>query len=54
MRKKPRIIGEAVPTAKRKRKDDVFPAKNEREMVENRKAERPNPEITSPVVMPLI
>jgi len=48
-RKKPRIIGSAVPIANRSRKDDVSPAKNTWEMVENRKADRPRPEITSPL-----
>ena len=48
-RRKPRIIGSAVPIASRSRKDDVLPAKNAWEMVENKKADRPKPEITSPL-----
>lgn len=48
-RKKPRIIGSDVPIANRSRKDDVSPAKNAWEMVENKKADRPKPEITSPL-----
>jgi hypothetical protein len=48
-RKKPRIIGSAVPIANSSRKDDVSPAKNAWEMVENKKADRPRPEITSPL-----
>lgn len=54
MKKKPSIMGRAVPTAKSRRKDDVFPAKKEREIDEKRNAERPKPEMTSPVVIPLL
>jgi hypothetical protein len=53
MRKNPMIIGSEVPTARRSRKEEVFPAKSEREMEEKRNAESPKPEITSPVVIPL-
>ena len=51
MRKNPIIMGTAVPTERRSRKDDVFPAKKRRESVENRKAERPKPEMTRPVAV---
>lgn len=52
-RNKPRIMGAAVPTARIKRNADVFPAKNERDIVEKRNAERPKPDMTIPVVIPL-
>jgi len=48
MRKNPIIIGTAVPIARRRRNEDVFPAKKRRERVENRKAERPKPDTTIP------
>ena len=51
MKKNPIIMGMAVPIARRRRNEDVFPAKNERESVENRKAERPKPDITRPAAV---
>ena len=51
MRKNPTIIGMAVPIASKRRNEDVFPAKNKRESVENRKAERPKPDMTRPTAV---
>lgn len=50
-RKSPNSMGTDVPTASRSRNEDVFPAKAMFDTVENRKAERPKPEITIPVVV---
>ena len=44
-------IGMAVPIERRSRNDDVFPGKKRRERVENRKAERPKPDMTIPVTV---
>jgi len=44
------IIGNDVPRAKTTKKSDVFPAKNHREMVEKKNADKPKPDITRPVV----
>ena len=51
-RKKPRTIGSDVPNARRRRKDEVLPAYAMCDNVENRKAERPNPDNTTPVADP--
>jgi hypothetical protein len=44
------IIGMDVPSAKTRKKDDVSPGKNRCAMLEKKKAERPKPEMTRPVV----
>ena len=51
-KKKPRTMGIAVPNARRRRNDKVSPANARRDMEGKRKAERPEPEITIPVVVP--
>ena len=48
MKKKPRIMGSAVPTASMSRKSDVLPGKSVCAIVEKRNAERPKPEMTIP------
>ena len=44
------IIGMDVPRAKTRKKDDVSPGKNRCAMLEKKKADRPKPEMTRPVV----
>ena len=51
MKKNPMIMGTAVPNEIRSRNEDTFPGKKTRERVENRKAERPKPDMTIPVVV---
>jgi len=48
MRKNPIFMGMAMPIEKRSGNEDVFPAKNKRKRVENKKAERPKPDMTIP------
>lgn len=50
-RKSPSNMGTAVPTASKSKNEDVFPANAMLDIVENRNAERPKPEITIPVVV---
>lgn len=50
-KKKPSIMGSDVPTARTSRNSDVFPGNMTCAMVENRKAESPKPDMTSPVVV---
>jgi hypothetical protein len=49
MNSHPKIIGSEVPIAKTRRKSEVFPGKTECAMVENRKADSPKPDNTSPI-----
>ena len=51
MRKNPIIMGMVVPTERRRRNEDVFPGKNQRERFEKRKAERPKPDMTRPAAV---
>ena len=51
IRKNPMTMGMVVPIERRRRNEDVFPAKNKRERVENRKAERPKPDTTRPAAV---
>jgi hypothetical protein len=50
MKKKPTIIGIDVPRARSRRKEDVSPGKKTCVTVEKKKADRPKPDMTSPVV----
>jgi len=45
-------MGNAVPTARRRRNEEVLPANAMCDMVEKRKAERPKPDMTIPVAEP--
>lgn len=45
----PKIIGSEVPIANTRRKSEVFPGKTECAIVENKKADNPNPDNTNPV-----
>ena len=49
----PKIIGSAVPIANTRRKSEVFPGKNACAIVENKKADSPKPDNTSPVKLVL-
>ena len=49
----PKIIGSEVPTAKTRRKSEVFPGKTECAIVENKKADSPKPDNTNPVKLVL-
>jgi len=52
-RKKPKVIGSAVPYARSRRNDDVSSARNAiRDIVEKMNAESPNPDTTTPVASP--
>lgn len=53
MKKNPRIMGNAVPKERSKRNADVSPANAKWAIVENRNADRPNPDNTIPVVVAL-
>jgi hypothetical protein len=53
MNSHPKIIGSEVPIAKTRRKSEVFPGKTECAIVENRKADNPKPDNTSPVKLVL-
>jgi hypothetical protein len=50
-RKKPSIIGNDVPSARTRRKDEVLPANKACDNVEKKNAERPKPDNTKPVVV---
>ena len=50
-RKKPRTIGSEVPIASTSKNSEVFPGKMTCAIEENRNAERPNPEMTMPLVV---
>ena len=50
-RKKPGMKGREVPMARISRNDEVSPGKTACAIVENRKADSPNPDITNPVVV---
>ena len=50
MKKKPNIMGKEDPNARSKKNDDSLPVKNKWKIVENKKADSPKPDITSPVV----
>ncbi len=43
--------GREVPTARMSKNEDVSPGKTAWAIVENKKADRPNPDITNPVVV---
>jgi hypothetical protein len=45
-------MGNAVPNARSRKNDEVFPANAIWDMEEKRKAERPNPDMTIPVADP--
>ena len=45
------IMGTAVPSERRSRNEDMFPAKKRPESDENRKAERTKPDMTIPVAV---
>jgi hypothetical protein len=51
-RKKPMTMGSAVPNARRRRSEEVSPANATRDVAEKTNAERPYPDITSPVAVP--
>ena len=53
MNSHPKIIGSEVPTARTRRKSEVFPGKTECAIVENKKADNPNPDNTSAVKLVL-
>lgn len=50
-RKKAGIKGSEVPIARISKNEEVSPGKTTCAMVENKKADSPNPEITNPVVV---
>ena len=52
-KKYPKIIGSEVPIAKTRRKSEVFPGKKECAIAENKKAERPKPDNSSPMKLVL-
>ena len=52
-RKNPIIIGNEVPKANTSRKEEVFPRNMVWDMVEKKKADRPKPDRTIPVVVAL-
>lgn len=45
------MTGNEVPSERKRRRDDVFPGKNERARAEKKNADRPNPERTKPTVV---
>lgn len=49
----PRIIGNAVPRDINNSKDEILPGNARRAILEKKKAERPNPDRTRPVAVPL-
>lgn len=53
IKNQPSAMGVGVPSARVSKKPEVFPGKNVRAIVEKRKADSPNPEMTIPVIVDL-
>ena len=50
-KKYPNIIGRDVPIARTSKNSDVFPGKIMWDMLENKNADSPNPDMTSPLAV---